>query len=78
MKQLKKTVINRRNLPAKPPFTPTLVIALALDYWNIPQWACGAIVLLIVLVWIGAIIRICNDTEIDLFPDSKDTEKEEK
>lgn len=78
MKQLKKKVIHRSNLPVNLPLFQTLVTALALDYWNAPQWICGSIGVILCLAWGNAIINICKNTEIDLFPDLKDTEKEGK
>lgn len=60
-------VIKRNNLPKKLPVIGTLVMFLALDYWNAPQWLLGAMVILCVLIWCTTIISIIKDEEVDLF-----------
>lgn len=75
MKSLKQKVISKNNLPYKLPTFETLVTILALDYWDAPQWICGAVGLLFVFLWIGVIVNICNNTTVDIFSDSDDIEK---
>lgn len=69
MKKIK--VIDHENIPKRLPITITLTFLLALDYWNAPQWAWGAAILYLILVWIYAITRIWNQNEIDIFNTSK-------
>lgn len=59
-------VIKRSNLPKKLPVIGTLVMFLALDYWNAPQWLLGAMVILCILIWCVTIISIIKDEEVDL------------
>lgn len=59
-------VIKRNNLPKKLPVIGTLVMFLALDYWNAPQWLLGAMVILCILIWCAIIYSIVKDEEVDL------------
>lgn len=60
-------VIKRNNLPKKLPVIGTLVMFLALDYWNAPQWLLGAMGILYLLIWCVIIISIIKEEEVDLF-----------
>lgn len=60
-------VIKRSNLPKKLPVIGTLVMFLALDYWNAPQWLLGAMGILYLLIWCVIIISIIKEEEVDLF-----------
>jgi hypothetical protein len=60
-----KKVINSKNLPSRMPLLGTIVYATALDYWNAPQWAWGAVGLLIVVAWIGWIVAKVREEEQD-------------
>lgn len=62
----KRKVISLNNLPVKLPLFQTLVTALALDYWNAPQWLWGALGLLFLVVWIYAIVARVNQEETDI------------
>lgn len=66
-------VIDNKNLPTKPPIFPTLVTAIALDYWHAPQWLWGALGLFWVIVWIACISVISKQEKTDIF-----AEKQEK
>lgn len=63
-----KKVINNKNLPIKFPVLATVVYATALDYWGAPQWVWGAVGLLTVIAWVGAIIvKVKEEEQEDIF-----------
>ena len=66
----KTTVLSPENLPTRFPIAWTLVYVFALDKWNAPQWLWGAVGLLILLMWIGAITQKIKEKRIDIFKDS--------
>lgn len=59
-------VIKRKNLPYRLPLFDTLLVALALDHWNAPQWLWGVSGALFAIYWIAAIHLIRNETEVDV------------
>lgn len=59
-------VIRRNNLPKKLPVIGTLVMFLALDHWNAPQWLLGAMVILCIMIWCATIYSMVKDEEVDL------------
>jgi len=61
-----KKVIKSTSLPTKLPIWSTITTALALDYWNAPQWLWGAMGLLFLIGWISCIICFATEEEIDL------------
>src|SRR5690606_39741913 len=62
----RKKVISRSNLPARSPILSTIVFALAMDYWNAPQWLWGAIGLFMLVIWIAWIMTFFIHDEIDV------------
>lgn len=67
----KKKKIARSNLPVKFPIQLTVVVALALDYWNAPEWLIGAVSLLMVFLWIGVIKEVWEKEDVDLLNNDK-------
>ncbi len=59
--------IDRKNIPTKLPGLTTLVVCLALDYWDAVGWVWGVAVTLLAIMWIAAIVDICQSTEVDIF-----------
>jgi len=62
-----KKVLNPRNLPARPPLYNTLVVAIALDYWNAPQWLWGVFGALYFMIWIVTIYSMIIEKQTDIF-----------
>ena len=77
MKPSNKKVVRPDNLPSKLPFFQTLSTILALDYLNAPQWLCGAIGFLFLIMWIGSISQIINNKKVDLFPEDNNTDNQQ-
>ena len=74
-----KKVISRKNLPTRMPLLGTIVYATALDYWNAPQWAWGAVGLLIVVAWIGwGLSKVREEKQDDIFETPPRVEVEKK
>ncbi len=67
MKMDKIKVIKRTNMPAKLPTINTVVIIMALDYWNAPEWMWGALLFLLAILWIASIVRMAISVSIDVF-----------
>jgi len=63
----KKRVLKPNNLPTKLPFFQTLIAMIAMDYYNAPQWVCGAVGLYVLLAWIVAIYSMATEEKQDLF-----------
>jgi hypothetical protein len=56
---MKKTkVIKAANLPARLPIFQTVVVSLALDYYDAPPWLRGAVWALMLLWWIACGVMI--------------------
>lgn len=68
----KKKVIRVENLPTRLPLLPTLLIAIALDYFNAPQWLWGVVGFGAFLVWTICIIEMVYQEKIDIFDKNKD------
>lgn len=62
-----KFVISRRNLPTKLPLTQSIVIAIAIDYYKAPEWFCGVVITLYVIIWIACIIDFFREKDIIVF-----------
>jgi len=62
----KRKVIKRNNLPIRPPLTITLVMYLLLEHFNAPGWAWGIVGTILGILWIGGILDIFNEEDIDL------------
>lgn len=63
-------VIKKGNLPTRMPVSGTLLIILALDYWNAPTWLWIIGGILILYRWIVVAYRLRYQNEYDLFPGS--------
>ena len=68
----KRNVIKSSNLRLRSPVMSGLIIYMALDKWNAPEWLWGVLGLLVLMWIITFIIDMFNTTEIDLFADDKD------
>jgi hypothetical protein len=77
MKKSKK-VIKSNYIPTRLPLWQTLTIIISLDYWNAPQWVCGAVGLFLVFLWSLCIWELCiqKDTSISELLKDEETEKE--
>lgn len=61
-----KKVISRKNIPSRTPIPSTVLYALAMDYWNAPQWLWGVFGVFIVLMWIFWVSSFFTQDEIDI------------
>ena len=61
----RKRVINNKNIPFRMPILGTLVWYLFLDNIQAPQWAWGAMGLIIIIGWIAWLIDIFNRDELE-------------
>ena len=68
---VEKKVLNRDNLPTKFPGVTTLAALLAIDVWSIPGWGQGIIWTLLAILWIGSIVNICREKNINIFENEK-------
>lgn len=59
-------VIKQSQLPTKLPIMPSITAALALSYWKAPGWVWGAVGLLFLFFWIGAIAAICKQDQTEV------------
>lgn len=66
-----KKVISNSNLPAKLPIWSSITAALALDYWNAPEWLIGAVGLFFIVGWILIIIKMAIQEKVDVFEEVK-------
>lgn len=64
MKKFK--VIDRRFLPTRFPFQPTMILIMAMRIWDIPQILLGILWTLCAIVWIGVIICIYKEDPTDI------------
>ena len=65
----KKKVISRGNLPVSSPIQLTVLVILAMDYWDGAQWVWGVVGSLLVLLWISFIISFWQHDHTDIFED---------
>ena len=61
--------IKAKNLPSRLPGTTTLLVALAMDVWNAPEWLWGCMACLFTVWWIAAIVVMYKTEAIDIFED---------
>lgn len=62
----KHHVIKRTSLPAQSPVLFTAVMWLLLDRLDSPGWVWGSVGLLVVLMWIGTVMRWATDSDADV------------
>ena len=74
----KNSVIDSSNLPGKLPVFPTLSIILALDHWDAAGWVWGALGALLLIIWIGTIMKLVNQDVIDIFGETSEGVFKEK
>lgn len=72
---MKKKVISRAIQPTPLPILHTLVIVLALDFWNSPEWLMGVAGVHILVLWVGFFYRIFITEEIDILNVKDDKEE---
>lgn len=71
----KTKVIDRYNIPESLPVNHTLLLVLALNYWEAPTWLCVVTTLYLILLWFFKIHSINNMEQVDLFDEGNaDTE----
>lgn len=58
--------IDRKNLPQSSPLLGTIVLWLALDYWNAPGWLWGVIGTLVVVLWLAFIAEVSLGESVDV------------
>lgn len=61
-----KKVISHNNLPTHLPVTSTIAVYLLLDKLRAPGWFWGAVGLFFVALWIGAIVAILHEDDVEL------------
>tara|TARA_R110002167_G_scaffold284737_2_gene489894 strand:+ start:21864 stop:22139 length:276 start_codon:yes stop_codon:yes gene_type:complete len=69
---MKKKVISRTLMPTPIPVIHTLVIILALDFWNAPEWLWGVVGVYLLILWAGFFLRINKTEEVDIFKEPKE------
>lgn len=67
----KRKVINSRNMPMNTPLYQTLAVVLALIEFEAPEWVCGVVGTILVIVWLGWIISIFNTEQLPPFGEEK-------
>lgn len=68
----KKKVISENNLPTRFPFFQTATYSTMLDYWNAPDLIIGSFIVLFALIWIGSIVKIYTEKQVDILNDNKE------
>ena len=71
----KNKVILRKNLPAKLPVLSSIVAAIAIDYWNAPEWVIGSVGLLFLIIWIASIASLFTETGVNIFTEVSENMK---
>lgn len=66
-----KKVISRENLPTRLPLQFTALCWLLLDRIESPGWVQGAAWTIVAIVWIGSIISIRREHDVDIFGSRK-------
>lgn len=61
-----KQVISHRNLPRRAPVSFTLLAATSCKAFDAPEWAWGAVGLLVLLLWIVYIAKVALEKEIEV------------
>lgn len=64
---MKRKVIKLSNYPTRLPVYNTIITAMALDYWNAPQWLWGALGILFLIIWIVSFYLIFKEEQVDIF-----------
>lgn len=59
-------VIKLNQLPSRLPIVQTIAWGLLLDRFHAPAWLWGAMGVLFLIVWIGAIVAMWTETPIEL------------
>ena len=57
----KRPVIDDDNLPTRLPYAGTLATVVALHVFRAPEWLYGAVILFLLIVWLGAVIRLAGE-----------------
>ena len=73
---MSERVIAPRNLPARLPFSSTLLVILCLDLWSASGWLCGIIGTVTAVYWALILYVYWNEKRVDIFPDKNQTAKE--
>lgn len=63
----KREVIAYKNLPTRLPISRTILITLALSYWNAPGWLWGVVMTFLGLIWINSLILLFTQEYVDIF-----------
>ena len=62
----KSKVLKYNNLPVRFPVSSTIVCAMALDYYDVPQWVIAVVGLWMAIVWAERIYRFFTEQTIDI------------
>lgn len=64
-----KPVIDERNMPRKAPVNITLILVVAIRAFNAPQWAWGAIGVVIAALWFKYVrdIVLYKERDVNIF-----------
>ena len=62
-----KKVIKRDNLPTRLPVLFTLVVWLLLDRFDPDGWVHGAVWAVVVLLWVGSVVALVREQDVDIF-----------
>jgi hypothetical protein len=64
---MKRKVIATKNQPTTLPLTQTACVYLLMDHFHASNLIQGIVWTLFALLWIGAIILICNEEHVEIF-----------
>ena len=59
-------VVSFKNLPARLPFTQTVLAYLLLDKFHAPGWVIGTVWTLVGIIWIATIYGIIHQDQVEL------------
>ncbi len=60
------TYIAASNMYPRLPIWPSLTAYLALEHFQAPMWAYGAVGMLMGLLWIGVLLKLATGKSVDL------------
>lgn len=64
---MKKNVIDRKNLPMHWPVNITLIAALLIKVYDVPDFWCGIILTVMVILWLAVGYSIFTSKQVDIF-----------
>lgn len=68
-------VIKRDNLPVKPPARDTIIVLLLIKAYSLDNGRIGALVLLLIVLWIAYLIRKGKEYQVEMFEEVDSSEE---